>query len=161
MWLILRIGYSIIVKPENYWIVSLMRKPYSKARLWLYYKTTYQIGAWSWRLTVRPFAIWISGAVVHSDAVVYGNRGTNGIDWTISQPLVWVRLENRLFCWQAIYRSFFNDMNGLAMGKTHGLNLTIVVNINDGGVFFEYLPQKGRPILITCSVQSKALIIVG
>ena len=34
-------------------------------------------------------------------------------------------------------------MNGLAVAKTHGLNLTIILHNNDGGGIFEYLPQKG------------------
>ena len=34
-------------------------------------------------------------------------------------------------------------MNGLAIGKTHGMNLTIILHNNDGGGIFQYLPQKG------------------
>lgn len=82
---------------------------------------------------------WRSGV---SDAVVYGNRGTNGIDGTISTALG-VSTTGKPTVLLTGDLSFFHDMNGLAMGKTHGLNLTIVVNNNDGGGIFEYLPQKG------------------
>ena len=41
--------------------------------------------------------------------------------------------------------TFFHDLNGLAVAKTHPLNLTIIVHNNDGGGIFEYLPQKGTP----------------
>lgn len=37
----------------------------------------------------------------------------------------------------------FHDLNGLAVAKTHNLNLTIILHNNDGGGIFEYLPQKG------------------
>ena len=39
--------------------------------------------------------------------------------------------------------SLFHDLNGLAVAKTHNLNLTIILHNNDGGGIFEYLPQKG------------------
>ena len=37
--------------------------------------------------------------------------------------------------------TFFHDLNGLAVAKTHPLNLTIIVHNNDGGGIFEYLPK--------------------
>ena len=53
--------------------------------------------------------------------------------------------------------SLFHDLNGLAVAKTHNLNLTIILHNNDGGGIFEYLPQKGeRNILIICSLRHKA-----
>lgn len=72
---------------------------------------------------------------------VYGNRGVNGIDGTIStaiglaqngKPTVLVTGD----------LSFFHDLNGLAMTDER-INLTIVLHNNDGGGIFEYLPQKG------------------
>lgn len=82
---------------------------------------------------------WATG---RSQAMVYGNRGTNGIDGTVSTALglstnrkPTVTLTGDL--------SFFHDMNGLAIGKTHGMNLTIILHNNDGGGIFQYLPQKG------------------
>ena len=41
--------------------------------------------------------------------------------------------------------TFFHDLNGLAVARTHSLNVTIIVHNNDGGGIFEYLPQKGTP----------------
>ena len=76
--------------------------------------------------------------------VIYGNRGVNGIDGTVSTALgiatngiPTVLLTGDL--------TFFHDLNGLAVAKTHPLNLTIIVHNNDGGGIFEYLPQKGTP----------------
>lgn len=72
---------------------------------------------------------------------IYGNRGVNGIDGTIStaiglaqngKPTVLVTGD----------LSFFHDLNGLAMADDR-INLTIVLHNNDGGGIFEYLPQKG------------------
>ncbi|WP_455239322.1 2-succinyl-5-enolpyruvyl-6-hydroxy-3-cyclohexene-1-carboxylic-acid synthase [Veillonella sp.] len=78
------------------------------------------------------------------DATIYGNRGVNGIDGTVSTALgiatngvPTVLLTGDL--------TFFHDLNGLAVAKTHPLNLTIIVHNNDGGGIFEYLPQKGTP----------------
>ena len=77
-------------------------------------------------------------------AIIYGNRGVNGIDGTVSTALgiatngvPTVLLTGDL--------TFFHDLNGLAVAKTHSLNLTIIVHNNDGGGIFEYLPQKGTP----------------
>ena len=77
-------------------------------------------------------------------ATIYGNRGVNGIDGTVSTALgiatngvPTVLLTGDL--------TFFHDLNGLAVAKTHPLNLTIIVHNNDGGGIFEYLPQKGTP----------------
>ena len=77
-------------------------------------------------------------------AIIYGNRGVNGIDGTVSTALgiatngvPTVLLTGDL--------TFFHDLNGLAVAKTHPLNLTIIVHNNDGGGIFEYLPQKGTP----------------
>ena len=77
-------------------------------------------------------------------AIIYGNRGVNGIDGTVSTALgiatngiPTVLLTGDL--------TFFHDLNGLAVAKTHPLHLTIIVHNNDGGGIFEYLPQKGTP----------------
>ena len=77
-------------------------------------------------------------------AIIYGNRGVNGIDGTVSTALgiatngvPTVLLTGDL--------TFFHDLNGLAVAKTHPLNITIIVHNNDGGGIFEYLPQKGTP----------------
>jgi 2-succinyl-5-enolpyruvyl-6-hydroxy-3-cyclohexene-1-carboxylate synthase len=38
--------------------------------------------------------------------------------------------------------SFYYDLNGLLVGKTHNLNLIIILLNNDGGGIFRYLPQS-------------------
>ena len=82
---------------------------------------------------------WATG---RSQAMVYGNRGTNGIDGTVSTALG-LSTNGKPTVMLAGDLSFFHDMNGLAIGKTHGMNLTIVLHNNDGGGIFQYLPQKG------------------
>ena len=91
-------------------------------------------------MTIRDFDyFWFSG---ESKAVLYGNRGVNGIDGTISTALGLATngLPTYLVTGDL---SLFHDLNGLAVAKTHNLNLTIILHNNDGGGIFEYLPQKG------------------
>ena len=77
-------------------------------------------------------------------AIIYGNRGVNGIDGTVSTALgiATTGVSTVLLTGDL---TFFHDLNGLAVAKTHPLNLTIIVHNNDGGGIFEYLPQKGTP----------------
>ena len=91
-------------------------------------------------MTVRDFDyFWFSG---ESDAVLYGNRGVNGIDGTISTALGLATNGQPTYLVTGDL-SLFHDLNGLAVAKTHNLNLTIILHNNDGGGIFEYLPQKG------------------
>ena len=82
---------------------------------------------------------WASG---RSQAMVYGNRGTNGIDGTVSTA-IGLSTNGKSTVMVTGDLSFFHDLNGLAIGKTHGMNLTIILHNNDGGGIFQYLPQKG------------------
>lgn len=82
---------------------------------------------------------WATG---RSQAMVYGNRGTNGIDGTVSTALG-LSMNGKPTVMVTGDLSFFHDLNGLAIGKTHGMNLTIILHNNDGGGIFQYLPQKG------------------
>ena len=91
-------------------------------------------------MTVRDFDyFWFSG---ESDAVLYGNRGVNGIDGTVSTALGLATNHQPTYLVTGDL-SLFHDLNGLAAAKTHNLNLTIILHNNDGGGIFEYLPQKG------------------
>ncbi len=91
-------------------------------------------------MTIRDFDyFWFSG---ESRAVLYGNRGVNGIDGTISTALG-LAANGRPTYLVTGDLSLFHDLNGLAVAKTHNLNLTIILHNNDGGGIFEYLPQKG------------------
>ena len=91
-------------------------------------------------MSIRDFDyFWFSG---ESKAVLYGNRGVNGIDGTISTALG-LAANGRPTYLVTGDLSLFHDLNGLAVAKTHNLNLTIVLHNNDGGGIFEYLPQKG------------------
>ena len=82
---------------------------------------------------------WAAG---RSQAMVYGNRGTNGIDGTVSTALG-LSTNGKPTVMLTGDLSFFHDLNGLAIGKTQGMNLTIILHNNDGGGIFQYLPQKG------------------
>ena len=82
---------------------------------------------------------WATG---RSQAMVYGNRGTNGIDGTVSTALG-LSTNGKPTVMITGDMSFIHDLNGLAIGKTHGMNLTIILHNNDGGGIFQYLPQKG------------------
>lgn len=91
-------------------------------------------------MTIRDFDyFWFSG---ESKAVLYGNRGVNGIDGIISTALG-LAANGRPTYLVTGDLSLFHDLNGLAVAKTHNLNLTIILHNNDGGGIFEYLPQKG------------------
>ena len=91
-------------------------------------------------MTIRDFDyFWFSG---ESDAVLYGNRGVNGIDGTVSTALGLATNGKPTYLVTGDL-SLFHDLNGLAVAKTHNLNLTIILHNNDGGGIFEYLPQKG------------------
>ena len=91
-------------------------------------------------MTIRDFDyFWFSG---ESKAVLFGNRGVNGIDGTISTALGLATNGKPTYLVTGDL-SLFHDLNGLAVAKTHNLNLTIILHNNDGGGIFEYLPQKG------------------
>ena len=91
-------------------------------------------------MTIRDFDyFWFSG---ESDAVLYGNRGVNGIDGIVSTALGLATNGQPTYLVTGDL-SLFHDLNGLGVAKTHNLNLTIILHNNDGGGIFEYLPQKG------------------
>lgn len=69
------------------------------------------------------------------------NRGANGIDGTISTALG-VSTSNKLTVLLIGDLAFNHDLNGLLIGKTHKLNLIIILLNNDGGGIFRYLPQS-------------------
>ncbi len=80
----------------------------------------------------------------HQSVKLFGNRGVNGIDGTESTALglsttgkATVLLTGDL--------SMLHDMNGLIVGKTEQLNLTIILFNNDGGGIFHHLAQNGVP----------------
>jgi 2-succinyl-5-enolpyruvyl-6-hydroxy-3-cyclohexene-1-carboxylate synthase len=71
------------------------------------------------------------------------NRGTNGIDGTISTALG-VSTAGYPVTLLTGDLAFFHDMNGLLIGKTHSLKLIILLLNNNGGGIFQYLPQRGE-----------------
>jgi len=69
------------------------------------------------------------------------NRGANGIDGTVSTALG-ISTSNHPTVLLTGDLAFFHDLNGLLIGKTHKLNLIILLLNNDGGGIFRYLPQS-------------------
>ncbi|MFA5384191.1 MAG: 2-succinyl-5-enolpyruvyl-6-hydroxy-3-cyclohexene-1-carboxylic-acid synthase [Eubacteriales bacterium] len=69
------------------------------------------------------------------------NRGANGIDGVVSTALgiSTCRKPTVLITGDL---AFYHDLNGLLIGKTHHLNLVIVLFNNNGGGIFRYLPQS-------------------
>ncbi|KAF1084229.1 2-succinyl-5-enolpyruvyl-6-hydroxy-3-cyclohexene-1-carboxylate synthase [Sporotomaculum syntrophicum] len=69
------------------------------------------------------------------------NRGANGIDGVVSTALgISTRQQPTVLLTGDL--AFYHDLNGLLVGKTHQLNLVIVVLNNNGGAIFKYLPQS-------------------
>ena len=78
----------------------------------------------------------------HSDRpiTVLANRGTNGIDGTISSALGAAWGCDRpmvLICGDL---SFYYDLNGLLAAKQYNISLTVILLNNDGGGIFDFLP---------------------
>lgn len=72
---------------------------------------------------------------------VFCNRGTNGIDGTVSTALGLATVNHPTVLLTGDL-AFYHDLNGLLLGKTHNLKLIIVLVNNDGGGIFRYLPQS-------------------
>ncbi|TYO93870.1 2-succinyl-5-enolpyruvyl-6-hydroxy-3-cyclohexene-1-carboxylic-acid synthase [Desulfallas thermosapovorans] len=69
------------------------------------------------------------------------NRGANGIDGVVSTALGISTCQQPTVLLTGDL-AFYHDLNGLLVGKTHRLNLVIVVLNNNGGGIFQYLPQS-------------------
>lgn len=69
------------------------------------------------------------------------NRGANGIDGTISTALGISTSQHPSILLTGDL-AFIHDLNGLLLGKSYNLNLTIVVLNNNGGGIFQHLEQK-------------------
>jgi 2-succinyl-5-enolpyruvyl-6-hydroxy-3-cyclohexene-1-carboxylate synthase len=76
---------------------------------------------------------------------VFGNRGVNGIDGTISTALGIAAAGGDPTVLVLGDLALIHDLNGLLAAKLHALNLTIVVINNDGGGIFSFLPQAAYP----------------
>jgi len=72
---------------------------------------------------------------------IVANRGVNGIDGFVSTALGFslsAQAPTTALCGDL---SFLHDQNGLLLGKSLSLSLTIVVVNNNGGGIFSFLPQ--------------------
>lgn len=75
---------------------------------------------------------------------LWGNRGVNGIDGTLSTALG-MSVIHRPMIMVTGDLSFLHDLNGCIAGSMEDLSLTVVLFNNDGGGIFQYLPQKKHP----------------
>jgi 2-succinyl-5-enolpyruvyl-6-hydroxy-3-cyclohexene-1-carboxylate synthase len=78
------------------------------------------------------------------NVTLFGNRGLNGIDGTESTALG-LSTNGKKTVLLTGDLSMLHDLNGLVVGKTEQLNLTIVLFNNDGGGIFNHLAQKNAP----------------
>lgn len=76
------------------------------------------------------------------DAMIYANRGANGIDGVVSTAFGIQAASKRPAYLLIGDLSFLHDMNGLIASKMQETDLTIVVMNNDGGGIFSYLSQS-------------------
>lgn len=78
-----------------------------------------------------------------TSAMVYANRGVNGIDGVVSAA-VGVSLVEKNTVLAIGDLSFIHDMNGLLAARQHHADLTVVLINNDGGGIFSFLPQASE-----------------
>lgn len=73
---------------------------------------------------------------------IYANRGANGIDGTLSTALgMSAAAPHQPHYLVTGDLTLFHDMNGLMMGRTHDIDMTVIVINNQGGGIFSFLPQ--------------------
>lgn len=77
----------------------------------------------------------------NQEVKIFGNRGVNGIDG-IESTALGLSTNGKPTILLTGDLSFLHDLNGLILGKTEHLNLTIVLFNNDGGGIFHMLPQR-------------------
>lgn len=79
-------------------------------------------------------------------AKIFCNRGANGIDGINSTALgmaaEYSKQQNVLLTGDL---AFFHDLTGLQMAKNYKLKLRVIINNNNGGGIFSFLPQSGKP----------------
>ncbi len=75
------------------------------------------------------------------DIHFYCNRGANGIDGVVSTALGVSASSNKPSYLVIGDLSFIHDLNSLVIAKMNQLDLFIIVNNNDGGAIFSFLPQ--------------------
>jgi len=76
---------------------------------------------------------------------IFGNRGANGIDGTVSTALG-VAANSDLPTYLIVGDlSFIHDLNSLILAKMNQLDLFIIIINNDGGAIFSFLPQASAP----------------
>lgn len=75
---------------------------------------------------------------------IFGNRGANGIDGTVSSALGAGTVCQPLYLIVGDL-TFYHDMSALILSKLYGINITIIVLNNNGGGIFSFLPQAKQP----------------
>lgn len=74
------------------------------------------------------------------EITIFGNRGVNGIDGTISTALGVGAVRSPLYVVVGDL-TFFHDLNGLIAAKMYDIDVTVIIINNNGGGIFSFLPQ--------------------
>ena len=77
----------------------------------------------------------------HTHTKLMCNRGANGIDGIVSTALGVACTSHEKTLLVIGDLSFYHDLTGLLISKTHDIDLIIVLFNNEGGGIFEFLPQ--------------------
>lgn len=76
---------------------------------------------------------------------VYGNRGVNGIDGTVSTVLGLAQATQKPTYFLTGDLTLFHDLTGLKLAQSLALDVTLILLNNNGGGIFSFLPQKNLP----------------
>lgn len=80
-----------------------------------------------------------------TQASVYGNRGVNGIDGTVSTAIGLAQASQKPTYFLTGDLTLFHDLTGLKMAQTLQADITIILLNNNGGGIFSFLPQQTLP----------------
>src|SRR5699024_6861786 len=90
-------------------------------------------------LPIRDVDTFFHG--LQNKVTVYENRGTSGIDGTMSSALGVAATTRQHVTLLIGDLSFYHDMNSLLDARHYELDITIILINNNGGGIFSFLPQ--------------------
>lgn len=93
-------------------------------------------------MPIRDMAMYTE---IHTDIVVCANRGTSGIDGTLSSATGFARGLGKPVTVLLGDLALLHDLNALAMISRLQMDMQIVVINNQGGGIFSFLPISGYP----------------
>lgn len=90
-------------------------------------------------MPIRDVDTFLQG--LENKVTVYANRGTSGIDGTMSSALGVAATTRQHVTLLIGDLSFYHDMNSLLAARHYKLDITIILINNNGGGIFSFLPQ--------------------